>query len=104
MEPMNNEGNDDAPKKYLELDAETRAKINRDKIKFYSNKDIELHIVKIGGRWINAYVLSEVSPDVYEIKERKLGKGYIFVPEVYSVKEAEQYKEGEFFKGGFTKQ
>jgi len=66
------------------------------KLEHYRKDNMEVHIVKKGGKWLNAYILSETSPGIYKIRERKFGVMTLFLIEIFSVEEV----VGETFDGG----
>lgn len=57
------------------------------KLEHYRDNSMEVHIVKKGGKWLNAFILSETSPGIYKIKERKFGVMTLFLIEIFSVEE-----------------
>jgi len=65
----------------------TNDKTIKEKLDFYTGKDIELHINKTDKTWLNCFIVNEESSGVYVIKERKLGLIHLFLSEVYDVEE-----------------
>lgn len=59
----------------------------KEKLKFYTSKNIEVHIVKKNKEWLNCYIVSEETDSVYVVKERKFGLMHVFTGEVYTVEE-----------------
>ena len=63
----------------------------KEKLKFYAGKNIELHIVKkprtetFEPEWLNCFIISEETPEVYVIKERKFGIMHLFVSEISTI-------------------
>ena len=59
----------------------------KEKLDFYTGKDIELHINKKDKTWLNCFIVKEESDGVFVIKERKIGLMHLFISEVYDVEE-----------------
>lgn len=72
-----------------EYDAISKA-INRKKLKFYSKSKIMVHIKLRSGDFRNGFIIEESIPEVWKMKERKLGEINLFEDEV---KKIEDYTE-----------
>ena len=79
-----------------EISGQQEEDIIKAKLEHYREGNMEVHIVKKGGKWLNAYILSETSPGIYKIKERKFGVMTLFLIEIFSVEEV----VGETFNDG----
>ena len=70
----------------------------KEKLDYFTGKDIELHIKKKDdkkrkGEWYNCFIISKESDGIYIIKERKFGKRTLFVSEIYELQECKDKEE-----------
>lgn len=64
----------------------------KEKLDFYLDKQIKIHITLINGKFFNGLLISKEDDYVYKMNERFLGEKYIFINEIYEVSE---FKEAE---------
>jgi len=65
----------------------TNEQTNKEKLDFYTGKDIELHVNKTDREWLNCFIVKKESEGVYVVKDRKIGLMHLFISEVYDVDE-----------------
>ena len=61
--------------------------INRKKLEFYSESNIMVHIKLITGDFRNGYIGKEFKPEVWEMKERKMGDIKLFEDEISKIED-----------------
>jgi len=61
-----------------------------DKLDFYLEKNIKIHIKKLDGTFWNGTLISKLRDGIYIVQERKLGRAHLFVRDVVSVEEFEE--------------
>jgi len=69
----------------MENDNET--KMIKEKLDFYMNKKIMVHIELKDKKFLNARIVERASDNVYVINERYFGLMHVFVGEIYRLSE-----------------
>jgi hypothetical protein len=59
----------------------------KEKLDFYTNKKIMIHIELKNKRFLNAHIIKKENDNVYLIDERVIGNLHLFVNDIYSVSE-----------------
>jgi len=59
----------------------------RDKLEFFLDEKIKVHIFLENRKFLNGVLISKKSDTIFIIDEFKLGETYVFVEDVFSVKE-----------------
>lgn len=59
----------------------------RQKLEFYIQEKIMVHIELINKKFLNAKILEKKSEGIYIINERKLGLVHLFLAEIYRISE-----------------
>lgn len=59
----------------------------KEKVVFFMEAKINVHIKLRDKTFLNGTILRQVSDGVYRLQERKLGLTYLFLKDVYEVKE-----------------
>lgn len=63
------------------------------KLDFYLDKKIMVHIELINNRFLNGHLIKKESGEVYELSERVLGSMHLFVSDVKDVSEFRELRE-----------
>ena len=63
----------------------------KEKMDFFTGKDILLHVVKKDKEWLNCIILSKKN-GVYIVNERKFGMMHLFLTEIYNISEKKEEK------------
>jgi len=62
----------------------------KEKIYFYKDEKIKVHIDLLNGTFLNGFILKEARENVFVLDEVKLGEVYVFLKEI---EEIEQFRE-----------
>ena len=65
-------------------------KVIKDKLDFYKGKNKKVHVTKSNKEWLNCYIISEENPNIYLIREDRLGIMHLFLGEIFDI---EEYRE-----------
>jgi hypothetical protein len=66
----------------------------KEKVNFFMDEKVDVHIQLLDKTFLNGIILKELREGVYWFKEKKLGKVYLFLKDIYEVEQYNQ-KEGE---------
>lgn len=65
----------------------------RDKVEFYMDNNIKIHVSLKDGAFLNGVVLKKLRENVYWVKEDKLGQVFLFLRDIDRIKEFKEKEE-----------
>jgi hypothetical protein len=65
----------------------------KEKIDFYFNNKIKIHILKYNKVYMNGYIIEKINDSLYKIKDDVRGILDVFVSEIYEIDEFKEASE-----------
>jgi len=75
------------------MNIEENKKRNQDKLKFFLDEKIKIHILKYDKEWLNGILIEEEKPGVFVLKEDVKGLIHVFVSDVDDVDEFREVRK-----------
>ena len=66
----------------------------KEKLEFYKNKDMRVHIKLKNKRFLNGKVIGKEEEKVYSFTDDKLGIIHIFITDIYEIEQYQQEVKG----------